>query len=65
MDKEQVLRIIKQHGYEKILFATDSPWGSQSVEVEVVKKLGLPKKEEAAILGGNASRLLGLTCEYK
>jgi len=62
MGREQVLRIVSNHGYDKMLFATDSPWSSQTDEVAAFKRLGLSEKEESAILGGNAAGLLGLTC---
>lgn len=60
MDAGQLDRLILHHGYEKLLFATDSPWGGQAEEVSRFKSLGLPEKMENAILGGNAMRLLDL-----
>ena len=56
---EQIVRVIKNHGAEKILFATDSPWNDQNAYIERFKKLaGLSDREKALILGGNAERLL-------
>lgn len=55
---EQAKRIIKLHGYNKILFATDSPWADQAEEIEKIKRLELGKKETEAILGENAKKLL-------
>lgn len=60
MDDEQAKRIIENHGYEKILFGTDSPWSGQEEEIARLKRLGLDGEIEAAILGGNAERLLGI-----
>ena len=57
---EQVKRIIEKHGYEKILFATDSPWSDQAEEITRFKALNLGSEAENAILYGNAGRLLGL-----
>jgi len=60
MSDEQAKRIIMNHGYEKILFATDSPWTSQEDQIEKIKRLGLGKEVEEAILGLNAKKLLGI-----
>jgi len=57
---EQAKRIIKRHGYEKILFGTDSPWTGQAEEIEKLKRLNFGAKVENAILGDNAKRLLGI-----
>ncbi|MGI6776659.1 MAG: amidohydrolase family protein [Acetivibrionales bacterium] len=54
----QAERIIRTHGYNKILFATDSPWKSQAEEIEKVRRLNLGEGEIDAILGGNAEALL-------
>jgi predicted TIM-barrel fold metal-dependent hydrolase len=62
--KEQLLRIIKNHGEDRILFATDSPWAPQDKFVTYMKDLeqsreigeGTYKK----IMGDNAVKLLGL-----
>ncbi|MCM1495656.1 MAG: amidohydrolase family protein [Bacteroides sp.] len=56
----QLLRIIQNHGADRILFATDSPWNGQKADIAALKALGLPPEEEAAILGGNAKALLKL-----
>lgn len=60
MSDVQAKRIILEHGYEKILFASDSPWGDQAEELQRVKKLGLGSTVEKAILGENARKLLGI-----
>lgn len=62
MNMEQFMRIVELHGFEKILFATDSPWGDQSTEVMRFYSMPLSDNVRNAILGGNAGRLLGLTC---
>ncbi len=55
---EQLIRIIRKHGYERILFATDSPWAGQKETVEFVLKLELSNEEKEAILYKNAMKLL-------
>jgi len=60
MSEEQFLRILSGHSYEKLLFATDSPWRSQSEEVGRIKAMALPEHVKQAILGDNAAKLLGL-----
>ena len=55
---EQFLRIVRNHGADKILFATDSPWSNASRELEVLGSLSLSDEEKQLILSGNARRLL-------
>ncbi len=57
---EQFLRIVKSHGADKILFASDSPWSSAGKEIATLRSLPLTKSETDKILGLNALRLLGL-----
>ena len=58
---EQIVRIIKNHGADKILFATDSPWNDQKIYIERLKSLeGLSDTEKDMILGKNAAKLLRL-----
>ncbi len=58
-DDEEVLYVIKHHGADKILFATDSPWNSQQAFAEHFKQLkGLTDQEKNLILYENAQRLL-------
>ena len=58
---EDIVRVIKNHGADKILFATDSPWNGQKEYVERFKALnGLSDTEKEMILGKNAERILNL-----
>jgi len=63
MDKEQKQRIIRNHGYKKIIFGSDSPWKNQGEEVERIKELCLGRDAEEAILYKNAFELLGIQPE--
>lgn len=60
LDRDRTRRLLTSHPCEYLLFGTDSPWGGQAEEIEAIRNLGLPPDTEAAVLGGNAERLLGL-----
>lgn len=60
IEPEQFIRIMRNHGSDKILFATDSPWAKQKKFVEIVKNLPITDEEKENVLGGNAERLLGI-----
>ncbi|MDR0838523.1 MAG: amidohydrolase family protein [Oscillospiraceae bacterium] len=57
---ETFLRIVKNHGADKILFGTDSPWSAADREIARLNALPLAESEKALIFGGNAEKLLGL-----
>lgn len=57
---DQFLRIVKAHGADKILFASDSPWSDAKTEIEHLRGLPLTEEERGLILSGNAIRILGL-----
>lgn len=59
MPREHCKRIIRSHGAERILFGSDMPWSGTDLELRFIDSLGLDKEEKAAVLGGNAGRLLG------
>ncbi|MBO5198367.1 MAG: amidohydrolase family protein [Lachnospiraceae bacterium] len=56
--EEQFLRIVNNHGTDKILFATDSPWGGQKETLERFQKLPLSQEKKERILYKNAMQLL-------
>ena len=61
---DDVVQIIKAHGAEKILFATDCPWTDQKASLEHFRSLkGLSDNEKELILHKNAERLLAITDE--
>lgn len=57
----QMTRIIKEHGCDRILFATDSPWSGQKQSVDEISALDLDPEELEAVLYGNAAKLLDLS----
>ena len=60
IDEEQLLRIVKNHGADKILFGTDAPWAGQKAYVDRMNQLPLTHLERNMILEGNAKRLLSI-----
>ena len=60
MYPDQFVRIVKKHGADRILFGSDSPWGGQKEELEMIRSLNLPQEDLDKILGENAVRLLHL-----
>lgn len=57
---EQFLRIVKKHGADKVLFASDSPWSNAKTEIEHLKILPISDSEKNNILYDNAKRLLNV-----
>jgi predicted TIM-barrel fold metal-dependent hydrolase len=58
---EQFVRIVKNHGSDKILFGSDAPWSVALKEIDFIRSLNeLTEDEKSAILGSNAARLLGI-----
>ena len=55
---EQLLRIIRTHGADKILFASDSPWSDQGVSRSLFEALPLTSEEAELIRHKNAQSLL-------
>ncbi len=58
-DPVTVTEIIRTHGADRILFASDCPWGSPWQAAEFVRALDIREEEKRAILGENARRALG------
>ena len=58
--REQLLRIIENHGCDKILFATDSPWEVQGDTVRDLSGLGIGEENLNKIFSENAVKLLKL-----
>ena len=57
---EQALRIFRNHGTDKILFASDCPWHSPSREKAMLERLPLTEEEREDISHRNAEKLLGI-----
>lgn len=61
IDKEQLIRIINNHGSDKILFATDSPWEHQGESAAFFKDLEISDDKKEDILYKNAKKILKLS----
>lgn len=56
---EKAVEVIRAHGTDKILFATDSPWADQKHYVELFSSFGFDKDEMEKMMYKNAQKLLG------
>lgn len=60
LQREDFCRLVKKHGEDKILFASDSPWSDAGDDAQILKSYSLNQKTEQKILCENARKLLGL-----
>ncbi len=58
--EDMFYKIMDKHGYDKILFATDCPWGYQKKDLEAFQNLSLKEEVREAIAYKNALKLLNL-----
>ncbi len=59
---ENFARLAKNHGCDRILFATDSPWQEQGDVIRLIEQCAFSDSEKEMIFEKNAVRLLTLTC---
>jgi predicted TIM-barrel fold metal-dependent hydrolase len=55
-----MLRIIRTHGADRILFGSDYPWSDPGADIASLRSLPLSESELRAILSENAMKLLGM-----
>lgn len=60
MPKHEMEQLIKTHGVEKFLYATDCPWSSGIKTQEVIKSLNLLEEHKEKIFYKNAAKLLNI-----
>lgn len=60
---EQCRRIIEQHGAERVLFGSDSPWERPGDTLAFLQSLGLSQSQMECITYKNALRLLRGDCQ--
>lgn len=58
ISEEQLFRIIKTHGVDKILFGSDAPWDNPQNEINLISLLPLNFEEKEKIFYRNAESLL-------
>lgn len=59
LGRERARDMILAHPADRVLFGTDSPWGSQAETLKAVRALDLGEEREEAIFWKNARALLG------
>lgn len=59
-DPSLVLETVRNHGAERVLFGTDSPWSDPAKDLVRMEKLGLTGREYDLIMGENAAAILGI-----
>ena len=57
MDKRVIADIIKEHGSDKVLFATDFPLGEVKKPLEWIRDLTLSDEDKRRVFGENAKKL--------
>lgn len=57
---DRFLSMIRRHGVEKVLFATDLPLNDPVAEIARLESIGLTDHELSLVFSGNAHRLLGM-----
>ena len=58
LKNERMTNMIQQHGSDKVLFGTDSPWKDMAEEIDHITSLGLSARDIDDILYRNAMSLL-------
>ena len=60
MERELFVKMVKAHGADRVLFATDAPWAEFESSLKAVTDSGLSENEIKMILWDNAVELWGL-----
>ncbi len=60
MDTTTFERLVSLHGIDKILFATDSPWSTATLEKDFIEKCNFSHDEKELIYFKNAFKMLGI-----
>jgi uncharacterized protein len=58
---ETIVRFIETIGPERLLFASNAPFGNMTAEVSKILSLGVPEADRKFVLGGNIERLSGIS----
>ena len=57
---EQLLRLIRRQGSERVLFGSDCPWDDPANEIAMLERMPLTETERERIFFRNAEELLGI-----
>jgi len=57
---EQLTRIIKKHGADRILFGSDCPWDTPLNEIKMINDLSISDEDKDLIFYKNSKKLLGI-----
>ena len=60
LGNEQMKRLVEKHGYDKILFGSDSPWSDQKRTLAQLHACGLDEAKLPLLLGENAKAVFKL-----
>ena len=58
--QDQLLRIIRKQGADKVLFGSDCPWDDPANEIAMIEDLPLTSEEKEMIFYRNAEKILGV-----
>ena len=61
--QEQILRMVRNHGAERIIFGSDAPWQDAGKTLEAFLELPLTNRERKLICHDNAADLLNIHLE--
>ncbi|MEM2955225.1 MAG: amidohydrolase family protein [Nitrososphaerales archaeon] len=60
LDEFKLKRMIELLGIDRVMYGSDFPWFDWDQELKAIKKVSISEEEKKKILGGNASRILGI-----
>lgn len=60
MNEEDFVKLVRNFGAQRVLFATDSPWQGQKETADAIRALPLTDEEKEMIFHKNAEKLLNL-----
>jgi len=60
INSRKLIEIFEKHGYDRILFGSDSPWGNQRISVQMMSGLHISQENMDKIMYKNALKLLGI-----
>lgn len=60
IEESMFMKLLTKHGFDKILFATDSPWSNSKIIADRIINLPISQEQKDAILFKNAVKLLNL-----